>query len=112
MSEQQHETTTASGLAKQRGLPSLKAVSDMTGINSQTLIEWHKNRPQLFEVVLDGCVARSRPEQIGVEPCPCGQCSDFHLKGIGRFNQGSGFNKADADLIAALLNQHRASAVL
>lgn len=44
--------------------------------------------------------------KITVEKCPCGHagCSDYHLVGIGKFVQGSGFSKEEAELIAGLLN--------
>lgn len=42
-------------LAKQHGLKSLTQVSELTGQSNQTLINWHKNKPQLFEIVLLGC---------------------------------------------------------
>lgn len=41
---------------------------------------------------------------ITVKKCPCGQCQDYHLVGIGKFCQGSGFTKAEAEEIADLLN--------
>jgi len=44
---------------------------------------------------------------IKIEQCKCGypNCSDYHLVGIGRFCQGSGFTKEDAQRIADLLNK-------
>ena len=42
-------------LAKQHGLKSLKQVSELTGQSSQTLLNWHKDKPLLFEIVLLGC---------------------------------------------------------
>ena len=47
----------ASQQAKSKGLTSLKQVSDLTGVSPQTLDNWHKHKPELFEVVLCGCVA-------------------------------------------------------
>lgn len=43
---------------------------------------------------------------IGIEQCCCGHptCRDYWLTGIGKFCQGSGFTKDEADLIARLLN--------
>ena len=41
---------------------------------------------------------------IHVDRCPCGECSDYHLVGIGKFCQGSGFSKSEAFLIAKKLN--------
>lgn len=47
-------------------------------------------------------------KRITIEPCPCGHpaCKDFHLVGIGKFVQGSGFTKDEAELIAKLLNNY------
>lgn len=44
--------------------------------------------------------------RVTVSKCLCGQrgCSDYWLNGIGKFCQGSGFDKDEADLIAGLLN--------
>jgi len=44
--------------AKAAGLESLAVVIEMTGISRQTLENWHRNRPQLFDVILAGCVAK------------------------------------------------------
>lgn len=41
---------------------------------------------------------------VTIEKCPCGRCSDYHLVGIGKFVQGSGFKKEEAQHIADLLN--------
>tara|TARA_R100000544_G_scaffold22818_1_gene11393 strand:+ start:43 stop:234 length:192 start_codon:yes stop_codon:yes gene_type:complete len=51
------QATTASQVAKRNGLKSLKEVSDITGQSSVTLINWYKNKRDLFEVVVIGCVA-------------------------------------------------------
>jgi hypothetical protein len=50
--------------------------------------------------------AATRAPKIGVEPCSCGHrsCTDFWLTGVGKFVQGSGFTKEEAERIAALLN--------
>lgn len=45
-------------------------------------------------------------DKITVEACPCGMCHDFHLVGIGKFCQGSGFTEGEAILIAGLLNDY------
>lgn len=44
---------------------------------------------------------------ITVEKCLCGHvaCSDYHLVGIGKFVQGSGFTKREAAHIAKMLNR-------
>ena len=49
---------TPSQQAKAAGLKSLLEVSEITGASIQTLSNWAKNKPQLFEVVLAGCVAK------------------------------------------------------
>lgn len=46
---------TASEKAKKTGLVSLSQVSKMTGVSTQTLNNWFKNKPQLFDIVLKGC---------------------------------------------------------
>lgn len=46
---------TASKQAKAAGLKSLAQVSDITKQSNQTLINWHKNKPELFRIVLLGC---------------------------------------------------------
>lgn len=37
------------------GLKSLAEVARITGVGRQTLINWHKNKPMLFAIVLSGC---------------------------------------------------------
>lgn len=54
---------TASAMAKAVGLPSLNYVSEKTGINAQTLINWRNNRPLLWSVILAGCAAIHEQEQ-------------------------------------------------
>lgn len=51
---------------------------------------------------------------ITVEKCPCGfkGCRDYHLVGIGKFVQGSGFTKEEAEQIAALLNVQQEDTVV
>ena len=49
---------TASEKAKALGLKSLAQVCQMTGQSAQTLNNWHKNKPELFDVVLVGCYAK------------------------------------------------------
>ena len=48
---------TPSQQAKSVGLKSLTQVSELTGQSLQTLINWHRDRPELFKIVLLGCVA-------------------------------------------------------
>ena len=49
---------TPSRQAKAAGLDSLAQVSRISGVQQRTLINWHKNKPQLFEVALLGCKAK------------------------------------------------------
>ncbi len=49
---------TASQRAKAKGLTNLKQVTDLTGVSPQTLDNWYKHKPELFETVLVGSVAR------------------------------------------------------
>lgn len=44
--------------AKQRGLKSLKQVTELTGQSKETLGNWSKHKPQLFDVVLTGCIEK------------------------------------------------------
>jgi hypothetical protein len=48
---------TPSQAAKAAGLKSLTEVSTITGVSMQTLTNWHRNKPELFAVVIAGCVA-------------------------------------------------------
>jgi hypothetical protein len=48
---------TPSQQAKAAGLKSLTVASELTGVSLQTLGNWHKNKPELFQVVIAGCVA-------------------------------------------------------
>lgn len=43
--------------AKAAGLRSLTEACQLTGQSIQTLINWHRDKPALFAVVLAGCVA-------------------------------------------------------
>jgi len=49
---------TTSQQAKAKGLTNLKQVTALTGVSPQTLDNWCKHKPELFETVLCGCVAR------------------------------------------------------
>ena len=42
---------------KEAGLKSLVQLSQITGESQQTLINWHKNKPRLFAVVVAGAQA-------------------------------------------------------
>jgi hypothetical protein len=42
---------------KQAGLNSLAELIEISGVSEQTLINWHRNKPKLFAVVVAGAVA-------------------------------------------------------
>jgi len=46
---------TPSQQAKALGIKSMKQVSQMTEVSTQTLINWHRDKPELYRVVLLGC---------------------------------------------------------
>lgn len=54
---------TASKAAKAAGLKGLSQMADITGQSPQTLTNWFKNKPQLFDVVLNGC-RMMKPREI------------------------------------------------
>ncbi len=47
---------TPSEQCKQAGLKSLEEVSKFSGQSVQTLINWHKNKPELFRLLILGCI--------------------------------------------------------
>jgi len=51
------DTMTASEQAIAAGLPSLAVVSTYTGVARSTLNDWHRDKPDLFAIVLRGCQA-------------------------------------------------------
>ena len=63
-------TDSPSKIAKSFGLKSLKQVSDIAKVSIQTLINWHKNKPDLFIIVLKGVCseveAAKHREALGV----------------------------------------------
>ena len=54
------QKTKASGLK-------LVEVSQLTGVSIQTLTNWHKNKNELFNVVLSGCVVKKLNAAISKE---------------------------------------------
>jgi hypothetical protein len=48
---------TPSQQAKEAGLKNLLQVQQLTGQSAQTLTNWHRDKPELFKIVLLGCVA-------------------------------------------------------
>ena len=59
---------TASRYAKQAGLKSLAEAVRMTGRSADTLTRWHKDMPDLFRVVILGCLEVKRQERLKTEP--------------------------------------------
>lgn len=53
---------TASQQAKAAGLKSLLQVQQLTKQSAQTLINWHRDKPELFRVVIAGCVSLTPAE--------------------------------------------------
>ena len=53
--------------AKQAGLDSLEELAEMTGQSVQTLNNWSKNKPKLFDVVLAGAVQIKRHDLQDLE---------------------------------------------
>ena len=51
---------TPSQQAKAAGLKNLRGVSELTGVSIQTLSNWAKNKPELFGLVLAGCVSKAK----------------------------------------------------
>jgi hypothetical protein len=50
---------TASKHAKSKGLKGgLKTMADLTGVSRGTLNNWFMYKPELFDVVIDGCLSR------------------------------------------------------
>ncbi len=49
---------TASQCAKAAGLKNLNQVCELTRQSSNTLRNWSENKPELFEIVLLGCIAK------------------------------------------------------
>ena len=49
---------TPSQQCKAAGLKSLAELVEATGTSEQTLINWHRDKPKLFDVVIAGAVAK------------------------------------------------------
>jgi len=59
-----------SDIAKAAGLKSLKEVSRHTKVSEQTLVDWCRNKNELFVTVINGTVAMQSvdPESSGLRP--------------------------------------------
>lgn len=55
---------TASNKAKQLGLKSLAQAARLTGQSNQTLTNWHRNKPELFDIVIIGCAQLIKEKDI------------------------------------------------
>ena len=42
---------------KAAGLKSLAELCEKTGVSKETLINWHKNKPKLFDIVIKGAIS-------------------------------------------------------
>lgn len=51
------KSSTPSEACKQAGLDSLADLVRISTVSEQTLINWHKNKPQVFKTILAGAVA-------------------------------------------------------
>lgn len=49
---------------KAAGFRSLKEVAEAVGRPVQTLINWHRGNPKLFNAVLDGLVSQRKPKNF------------------------------------------------
>ena len=54
------QNKTPSKQAKELGLKSLTQVSELTGQSPQTLTNWFNHKPELYEIVLLGCLYKAR----------------------------------------------------
>jgi hypothetical protein len=68
--------TTASKYAKEAGLKSLAEAVRMTGRSADTLTRWHKDMPNLFRVVILGCLEVKRRESLKNAPLSF-SCGDY-----------------------------------
>ena len=46
--------------AKAAGLNSLKELSEITKQSEQTLLNWHANKPEMFEIAILGAVQKKK----------------------------------------------------
>ncbi len=51
------DAPTASQQAKAQGFKSLAQVAELSTVKRRTLENWHKDKPELFNIVLLGCYA-------------------------------------------------------
>ncbi len=53
-----------SAQCKAAGLDSLAQLARITRVSEQTLINWHRDKPVLFKVVVAGAVAISKSNRV------------------------------------------------
>lgn len=78
---------TPSQLAKAAGLKSLSQAAEMTGQSPQTLTNWHKYKPELFTIVLLGCVQSIKEKQPTASHWYCPHCDESLQECHVTFNQ-------------------------
>lgn len=54
---------TPSGQCKEAGLKSLAEFARITGESKENLINWHRDRPRRFELMLKGVTSESKPSK-------------------------------------------------
>ena len=50
--------------AKESGLDSLAEVAEITGQSVQTLANWHRDKPKLFNTIIAGCTLLKHKDTI------------------------------------------------
>ncbi len=58
--QQVFRVMTASQQAKAQGFKSLAQVSELSGVSARTLINWHKDKQYLFQIVLLGLATQEK----------------------------------------------------
>lgn len=53
--------TRPSDVCKAAGLSGLRELSELTGQSQQTLINWHRDKPELFAIVVKGAYQSRKP---------------------------------------------------
>ena len=59
-----HKTMTLRELTHKHHLISVQSVVNTTKVPRSTLQDWHRNKPQLLDIVLLGCAANNLKEKI------------------------------------------------
>ncbi len=59
---------TPSQQAKAQGFKSLAQVAELSTVKRRTLENWHKDKPELFDIVLLGCLAKA--EELDFKDAP------------------------------------------